>query len=552
MRDRVLVGGWAGLLAIVMLAPALGPGYVLSYDMVWVPDLALRHDTLGLGSGLPRAVPSDAVVAVLDEVLGGMLLQKVVLLGSLLGGGIGAARLVPSGSLVAQLAVVTVWIWNPFVVERLVIGHWPVLLGYAVLPWVIGAAIRFRQTGGAPFGLFILLPLGSLSAGAGMATAAALVAFGVSRARRRNLVLGGLLAATNAPWVISGLLRWGATTTDPDGAAAFALSDEGGIPAPLAALGLGGIWNAEVVPDSRTGALAAVWLAGLTLLVLVGLRRWWESSDRRIRVGLVVCWVLGWGLAVSTWLFAGVLEQVYATVPGAGLLRDGSRFLGLCAPLLVSVVACGVETLLDRLPTGAPQWSLAVAVVLFPVAVLPDAAWGVSGRLEAASYPPAYDDLRAAVGRPTADALVLPFSSYRAPGWNEGRKVLDPLGRYLAVETLTNDDLVVSGVTIAGEDQRAAEVQEALRAATPEARARKLSSLGVGLVIVDGAARGSSPRVAGDLTFAGDGLRAVRLSEVDVRTPPDHWYWAMGAAWSAFVGLVLVGGLGVLKRSLRR
>src|SRR3546814_16106233 len=67
------------LLGSLLLGPALGRGYVLSYDMVWVPDLALRTDFLGVDSALPRAVPSDAVVSVLDELVPGMLLQKLVL-----------------------------------------------------------------------------------------------------------------------------------------------------------------------------------------------------------------------------------------------------------------------------------------------------------------------------------------------------------------------------------------------------------------------------------------------------------------------------------------
>ena len=50
---------WATALALLMLWPVLGGGYVLTYDMVWVPELVLRPDVLGLGSGLPRAVPSD-------------------------------------------------------------------------------------------------------------------------------------------------------------------------------------------------------------------------------------------------------------------------------------------------------------------------------------------------------------------------------------------------------------------------------------------------------------------------------------------------------------
>ena len=76
---------WSVLLAVLLLGGALGPGYVLSYDMVWVPDLAVTPDVWGVGTALPRAVPSDAVVAVLDTVIPGMLLRdgKVVAAGLL-------------------------------------------------------------------------------------------------------------------------------------------------------------------------------------------------------------------------------------------------------------------------------------------------------------------------------------------------------------------------------------------------------------------------------------------------------------------------------------
>ena len=74
--------------------------------MVWVPDLTLRSDFLGLATSLPRVVPSDAVVAVLDSIVPGMVLQKVVLLGSLVAGGLGAVRLVPDLTVVGRLAVV--------------------------------------------------------------------------------------------------------------------------------------------------------------------------------------------------------------------------------------------------------------------------------------------------------------------------------------------------------------------------------------------------------------------------------------------------------------
>src|SRR3954447_5976928 len=118
---------WSLALALLVLGPALAPGYLLVRDMVWVPDLSLSADALGLGSGLPRAVPSDAVVAVLDEVVPGMLLQKLVLVAALAGGGVGVARLLDlrdgrisePAALVVRLVAVSAYGWNAYVAERL-------------------------------------------------------------------------------------------------------------------------------------------------------------------------------------------------------------------------------------------------------------------------------------------------------------------------------------------------------------------------------------------------------------------------------------------------
>ena len=46
---RWVPAAWSTVLTLLVLGPALAPGYVLSYDMVWVPDLALRSDFLGVG-----------------------------------------------------------------------------------------------------------------------------------------------------------------------------------------------------------------------------------------------------------------------------------------------------------------------------------------------------------------------------------------------------------------------------------------------------------------------------------------------------------------------
>src|SRR3954454_18903026 len=233
-RQLVAVRAWPWVLAMLVLAPTLRPGYLLSYDMVFVPDLAMRSDFLGLGTALPRAVPFDALVAVLDEALSGMLLQKVVLVAALVLAGIGARRLVAGGSTVAQLAATSLYVWNPFVAERLLIGHWPVLLAYAALPWIMDDARRLRAGQRRLPSLTLWLPLAATSASGGITAGVVALAFGsagVVNATARRGTAWVLLAvlATNAPWLVTGLLHASDALSDPRGGAVFAAGAEGSL-----------------------------------------------------------------------------------------------------------------------------------------------------------------------------------------------------------------------------------------------------------------------------------------------------------------------------------
>lgn len=126
-------GGRGGLLAglavaLLVLAPLLARrGYVLSYDMVFVPDPPLDGRLLGLGPALARAVPSDLLVALPSQLLPGDLVQRLVLVAVLAGGAWGAGRLVGRGLLPGAVAGVA-YAWTAATAERLVLGQWALLL----------------------------------------------------------------------------------------------------------------------------------------------------------------------------------------------------------------------------------------------------------------------------------------------------------------------------------------------------------------------------------------------------------------------------------------
>ena len=76
----------------------------------------------------------------LSPVVDGGLLVKALLILGLWFAGWGAAKLAAAildAGLGGQLVAVTVAVWNPYVAERLLQGHWSLLAGYAAIGWAV-------------------------------------------------------------------------------------------------------------------------------------------------------------------------------------------------------------------------------------------------------------------------------------------------------------------------------------------------------------------------------------------------------------------------------
>ncbi|MFE3441462.1 hypothetical protein ACFXNW_00360 [Nocardia sp. NPDC059180] len=579
---RVLPAAYSALLSILITGPLLGPGYLLLRDAVSTPRSYLTDAALGLGDAAPRAVPQDALLAILSPVIDGGLLVKAILLTALWAAGYGAAVLsrellrVP---VAAQLVAVTVAIWNPFVAERLLQGHWSLLTGYAALPWTALAAHRLRQraherrrsdsrgqTTTDPQARAIAIPqdkdaahhrttshdrtgpqprvlsegaepestalpgkqqprralrdwaaLAGCFAAAGLTPTGALLAgiVGLTVAGRRNFAAAlALLIAASAPWLVATVASGAGTeTSDPAGIAAFAARAEPGLGTLGSLAGLGGIWNADAVPWSRTTLLALAATVILLTLVALGARTVAGVRTGRRLIGLAFAAVFLPALGATGW-GVDVLEWLIVEVPGAGLLRDTQKYVALAMPgyALCAAAGCaavaarfgGVRSATDAEPDSSTSAEIesrttdpasgtsasiggpaigVVAALFIAALILPliDMAWGVGGQMQAVRYPAAWQEVAEEVDGP-GDVAVLPGGMFRRFPYSGSAPVLDPAPRMLPNDVLQTGELPVRGQRVSGEGARARQVESLLlKGGSPS----DLAALGVGWVLVE-------------------------------------------------------------------
>jgi hypothetical protein len=474
----------AALVSALVLGPALGRGVVLAYDLAWSPDPRLTPFALGTSTPAPRAVPRDAAGIVLGWLVGAGVAQALVLWFALVLAGVGAARLAvvlaPGLAVAPRAAAVLFAIWNPFVLERPVVGQWTVLLGYAAVPHLMVACVRVRQGDAPSWSPAVGLAVCGLG-GANTVVIGALAVGGVLIAPRPRWAALGLAAGSavlvSAVWALPAMVA--GVTSAASGVAAFAPRAD----TPLGVLGSlvsgGAFWNPASHPAGRTVWVVAVSAAVLALAAAAAAAR---AARQEHLVAVIVPAVLGLGVA---WLSSldpfGLWSALVLHAPGGGVLRDAQK---LIAPW-VSLTAAGAALLArDVGRVGVLGPAMAVLLGALPVVLLPSLAWGVGGRVSAVEVPADLRSVAAALSQEEPGTVgLLPWSQYRRYAWNGDRVSLTLAPRMIDQRVLFNDALPLAAGDVPGEDPMARRVGERLEAGTPSLEA--LAAEGVRWVLVE-------------------------------------------------------------------
>jgi hypothetical protein len=537
---------------------------LLGHDLVFTPQQPLTLDSIGVGTASPRAVPVNTLIALADRVVGGAAAGRLALVLPLFGAVAGVVALLRPSTVSGAVAAAGLTVWNPYVAERVAIGQWPLLWCYAAIPWIVVALTRSRGWR-ARAGTTAAVAAASIAPTGGIVAAVVVIAVcclprRVPPARVDRLWALGSTAVLQLPWIVPALLSPAAATSDPDGVAAFASRAEHAGGAVLTLLGGGGIWNGDVVPDSRTSWLPWVGLAVVVAAAVYGARTLVELITPPVAACLATTAVAMLVLAGLASVPGGdaLLRGVVGHVPGGGLLRDGQKFVlvliivqallaGAAAERLAIAFGRRSEFATPRLRSGL----CVVVVAVVPVLLLPDAAAAVRPTIRPVHYPADWSVVARLVdGR--GSVAVVPFSAYRSFPWTRNRPVLDPAPSWFRTSVVVTDDLSVSGRLLQGEDARSRRVGVAL--ARPSGLGPALAAEGIRWVLVERDTPGPVPNLSElAVTYGGRSLTLYRVAGPIVDSPYPTARVALVLIADGLAGAILLAALvllaGIVARS---
>ncbi len=475
----------------MVTAPLLAPGYLLLRDAVSTPRSYLSDAALGLSDAAPRALPQDFAVALASHVLDGGVVVKALLIAGLWLAGWGSARLaaavLPDAGAGGQFVAATLAVWNPYVAERLLQGHWSLLVGYGCLPWVAATVLRMRSARATPRWIeigtltFFTALAGLTPTGLLLAVTVALVcscAPGSGWPRRLCASVGvGAAALAALPWLTAAAVSGSLSSSQAEGVPAFAARAEPGLATLGSLASLGGIWNGEAVPASRTTLFAVVAAVVLLGVVAAGL-----PVVARTPAAVPLLVLAAAAVVVPTLMATGpglaAVESMVRALPGLGLVRDAQKWVALAVPGYALAAAGAVVTMRRWLPGFAAAAVCGLALI----ATLPDLAWGVGGKVVAVHYPPGWAAAAAAINADPRPVAVVPGASMRHFPWAGDAPVLDPLPRWVRADVFATGDLTISGRLVPGEGGRARDVERLLASGADH---DALARAGVGWLVVE-------------------------------------------------------------------
>jgi hypothetical protein len=406
-----------------VMAPLYTGGYILSYDMVFSPNIQFNLESIQAQGGLYSSLPVTAVLWFFALLLPVDVIQKILLSGIFLFSAYSMYRSLNVESWLARVTASIMYMINPFVYDRLMAGHWRMLLAYSLTPFILR---YFYDTFVNPskrnviksllmWSLLIIINVHHL-----IIIGVLLLSLSVFMLRTRKqllhvtLTLMGVLLL-NSWWIILSILTKGNNGNfGLDHYYAFNTNSDFNYGIWVNMLSLQGFWHTEwqSIKDILMAwpTLLFLWLS--SIFAGLSFMQSYKSNEKKLLYSLLLVSLCSLVFAAGPYpLTSDINEALFRYVPGWSGLRESQKFLSLLALSYSVLSAFGIDYIYKRSKKIAiPLASLSLAGVLLITSCI---YWGANGQLTTTRYPESwrqFDELLKI--DTTSKAIVLPWELY--------------------------------------------------------------------------------------------------------------------------------------------
>jgi hypothetical protein len=454
------------LLAAAILGPLLLPGYILSLDMVFTPNLDHSGELFGLSESISARMPLSGLLQILNVLIPGWILQKAILLLVFFLAGVGVYRLFPGNGIGAYYAGVFYMV-NPFTYIRLMAGHWPLLLAYSLVPFAVKAFLDLLDDGGRKniFKVVILMTITGIALVHFLLLLVLIfaVVFIVYMVRNRqnrsrllsickNVALSAMFFVfLNLFWLVpcltGSIVRL--ERIDLQEFTMFAPK----ISSLIDLASLHGFWRGGYIDARDVICIWPLFFVIILFLALYGLL--WgnrEGYKRKLGISLAIVYVVGFPLAMgeSFEITGRLLNWLsYNAIIFSGF-RDSHKYVALFCLSYAYLGGLGLMAILaDFKQQSGRMFKFISYVVLILALIFPliysYTIFGTWGQIKPIDYPDEWYEVNSILNQDQEDfnALVLPWHLYMDYSWlpNNDSRLANPARQFFDKPVIIGDNI---------------------------------------------------------------------------------------------------------------
>lgn len=463
------------VLPLTVLWNLLLPGYILTLDMIFSPNI--KVDGLLFGLDIPvygGLLPFLLTLKSLSFVVPVWAIQKLILFFTLFLAGLSAHHLCPARNVTGKFFAGFLFMLNPFVYVRFMAGHWQLLLAYAITPLAVKFVINFFQRQRLIEAVKVSLLLTLIAMFNSHMLLLNLLLFSiffiaiVVKNRGRKLVkLSGLTSALFALFFLLNIYWILPTFLFVDETILTSISYRDLLVFTAKVWGTGpniffsvasmhGFWRAGYHYISY---ILPVWYLPYIVILFLAIYGFLANfNDKRLGVYIkgfaavgVISLILGVGAGISTHFLKEFFEWLFESVVFLRGFRDTHKFVALLALAYAYLGGLGVSTFYGKIKNKSKAHPASLVLIgmalLSPFVYSLNMFGGFNGELSVVDYPAGWYEVNAYLNEQSGDfrVLFLPWHAYMTFSWSGGR-LSNPAHAFFDREVIQGENIEVPGI----------------------------------------------------------------------------------------------------------